>query len=115
MIEELPYGEPIYPSQLHDSLGYYSRDEIDYSILKMHEANLIRATIQEFLDGTIDIVIHDITYNGHQFLANIRENKIWTTTKTVMGKIGSTSIQAATQIATGVVTEIIKATVLPLP
>lgn len=114
-MENCAYGENIYPDQLYAALPDYVSDEIDYSILKLHEAGFIQATIENYTDGTTGIEIHDITYNGHQFLANIRENKIWSATKTVMGKIGSTSIQAATEIATGVVTELIKATIFPLP
>lgn len=114
-MENCAYGETIYPNQLYPALPNYTSDEIDYSILKLHEAGFIQATIEKYIDGTIDIKIHDITYNGHQFLANIHENKIWSATKTVMGKIGATSIQAATEIATGVVTELIKATLFPLP
>jgi len=113
-LEDLPFRETISPDQLHDVISDYSPDEIDYAILKMYEAGLVNANIENYLDGTIDIEIFDISYNGHQFLANIRENKIWSATKSVMGKVGSTSVTAAAQIATGVVTELIKQTIFPL-
>ena len=113
-MEKSPYGKTMYPEQLHDALPNYSHDEIDYAILKIHEAGFINVTIEPYLDGTIGIELHDITYNGHQFLDNVRSNKVWSATKKVANDIGSTSIQAITQIATGVITEIIKQTVFPL-
>lgn len=107
-MEDTPYQEDIYPDQLYETLPDYAHDEIDYTILKMNEAGFISATIQKYLDGSVDITIHDITYNGHQFLANIRSNNIWNNVKEVSKKVGSNSLSAISQIATGVITEIIK-------
>lgn len=53
--------------------------------------------------------VNDITYAGHQFLANIRDDKIWKGVKGIARKIGSTSLEAFTQIASNVITELIKA------
>lgn len=113
-LETLSFGERIYPNQLYEVLTNYSHDEINYSILKMHEAGFINAIIDDRLDESIGIEIIDITYNGHQFLDNVRSNKVWSVTKKVATDIGSTSVQAITQIATNVITEIIKQTIFPL-
>ena len=113
-IEELPYGESVYPDQLYTALPDYSHDEIDYSILKMNEAGFINATIERYLSGNIGIEIYDISYDGHQFLDTVRSNKVWKATKKVATDIGSTSVHAITQIATSVITEIIKQTVFPV-
>lgn len=107
-MEDAPYQEDIYPNQLYETLPDYARDEIDYAILKMREAGFISANIQKYLDGSVDITIHDITYNGHQFLANIRSNNVWDNVKEVSKKVGSNSLSAISQIATGIITEIIK-------
>mgnify|MGYP002958432843 FL=1 len=53
--------------------------------------------------------IYDMTYAGHQFLANIRSDNIWKGTKAIASKIGSSSLDAITQIASNVITELIKA------
>ena len=113
-IEQLPYGERVYPDQLYTSLPNYSHEEIDYSILKMDEAGFINATIEHYLSGNISIEIHDISYNGHQFLDTVRSNKVWNVTKKVATDIGSTSVHAITKIATSVITEIIKQAVFPV-
>lgn len=107
-MEDASYGENISSEQLYTTLPDYSHDEINYAILKLREADFVRATIDEYIDGSVYIVLHDITYNGHQFLANIRSNNIWNNVKEVSKKIGSNSVSAISQIATSVITEIIK-------
>ena len=51
----------------------------------------------------------DLTPKGHDFIANIRENNIWKGVKTVSRKVGSSSLEAVIQIASNVITELIKA------
>ena len=51
----------------------------------------------------------DLTPKGHDFLANIRENKIWSGVKTVAETVGSKSLDALIQISSNVITELIKA------
>ena len=46
---------------------------------------------------------------GNQFLANIREDTIWSKTKTVAAKIGSKSLDTLIQISSNVITALIKA------
>lgn len=113
-IEQLPYGKSVYPDQLYTALPNYSHEDIDYSILKMDEAGFINTSIEHYLSGNIGIEIHDISYNGHQFLDTVRSNKVWNVTKKVATDIGSTSVHAITQIATSVITEIIKQAVFPV-
>ena len=61
-----------------------------------------------FYDCGSSADIRDLTPKGHEFLANIREPKIWNGIKMVSAKIGSASLDALTQIASNVVTELIK-------
>lgn len=112
-LEKAPFQKETYPDELYDALPKYPHDEIDYAILKMHEAGFINATIEKYLDGHIGIEIYDISFEGHQFLDNVRSSKVWTATKKVASDIGSTSIQAITQIATSVITEIIRQAIIP--
>jgi len=97
-----------YPDELDKCplLQKYSDDELRYHFYQCHHANLIFMR-EEDLAGNIAIV--DLTPKGHAFLANIRENKIWTGVKSISSKVGSASLDALTQIASNVVTELIKA------
>lgn len=112
-IEDTPFQQQISLNHLHSALSKYSQDEIDYALIKLHEAGFINARIDTYLSGAYNITIYDISYNGHQFLDNIRSNKVWNTTKKVASDIGSTSVQAITQIATGVISEIIRQAIIP--
>lgn len=53
--------------------------------------------------------VKDLTPKAHEFLANIRSDTVWNHVKSVASTVGSRSIMALTQIASAVVTEIIKA------
>lgn len=107
-MEKAEYGEPLYPKHIYDALPRYSEDEIDYSIVKMNEAGFIKASIHSHVGYDYTIVrLDDITYQGHQFLANIRSDTIWNDVKEVSKKVGSNSLQAVTQIATSIITALI--------
>lgn len=108
-LEKFPYGEVILSEQLYDDLKNYSPETISYSLLKLYEADYIEAHIPE-IDGVFPEVSHiyDITFQGHEFLDNIRSNKIWVKTKSILSELGSGSIKFASQIAVGILTELIK-------
>lgn len=114
VLEDAPFQKEMNLGEIAGALAKeYSFEDIAYSVQKLHEAGYITATSKSYVSGSTIVSVQDITYNGHQFLANIRTNKVWSATKSVMGKIGATSIQAATQIATNVITELVKQAVLP--
>lgn len=96
-----------YPKELDQapSLSKYSDEEIRYHIMQCSKANLIEL---QRCDQSGHIGIADLTPYGHEFLANIRSDTVWNSVKAVSSKIGSTSISALTQIATGTITALIK-------
>ena len=85
----------------------YDRFEIAYHARYCYEANLIKG----FSIGGNSETIYamNLTPKGHEFLSNIRENKIWNGVKVIAGKIGSSSLDALIQISSNAVTELIKA------
>ena len=87
-------------------LKKYTHEEIIYHIRQCEYSNLIvNAT---YYDGGKHIIIDDLSPDGHQFLANIREDTVWNGVKSIAKKVGSTSLTALSQIASNVVSEIIK-------
>ena len=86
-------------------LGNYTKDEIVYHARQCDMADMFYKFKQNS-DGEWEVV--DLTPKGHEFLANIREDTIWNNVKTVSSKVGSKSLNAISQIASAVVTEIIK-------
>lgn len=88
---------------LKEVLPDYDLSVIKYSVLKMDEADLINARIISFDDSIVgEFLIFDITYFGHEFIEQIKDDNNWNKVKDVAKKVGSSSIDILLQIATGV-------------
>lgn len=70
-----------------------------YTLLKLEEANLIECKVIRAWGGPIKIIVLGLTWNGHQFLDNIRSPKAVEYTKATLQELGSASIQIMSQIA----------------
>lgn len=90
---------------LKEVLPDYDLSVIKYSVLKMDEADLINARIISFDDSIVgEFLIFDITYFGHEFIEQIKDDNNWNKVKDVAKKVGSSSIDILLQIATVVLT-----------
>lgn len=90
---------------LKEVLPDYDLSVIKYFVLKMDEADLINARIISFDDSIVgEFLIFDITYFGHEFIEQIKDDNNWNKVKDVAKKVGSSSIDILLQIATGVLT-----------
>ena len=85
----------------------YSKDDILYSCSKLIEAGYIDGRSVSDLSGNLNIDITGITWNGHQFLDNVRSNKIWKKTKETTLKIGSASISFLSNISAQIIANVI--------
>ena len=92
-----------------NALSSYSKEDVQYTIEKLYEARYIRIvdvstdSQRYMINGYID----DITWEGYNFLNNIREKSIWEATKEGAKKVGAMSISAICMISF----EIVKAVV----
>lgn len=86
-------------------LAEYSLEEILYHIKKCDEAGFL-CEVQYF---PASVTVGELHYRGHEFLNNIRESKIWDGVKSIAAKIGTNSMQGLVQIASNVITSLIKA------
>lgn len=90
------------------SISKHGEKNVEYVLAKLKEAGYINADIRLFPNGQYDYYgIYDITFPGHQFLETVRDNRVWSKTKTVAGKVGSKAFDVITQIASSVITELI--------
>ena len=94
-----------YPGDNYKLLSIYSTDEVLYHIKQCELSGLI-TKVSWFLGGAC--AIHDLSPEGHKLLADIRSDTTWNKTKEISKKIGSSSIDALKQIASGVISELIK-------
>ena len=100
-IESMEYGKEIKIAELAKALPKYAEEDLNYNCLKLLEAGFISClTGQDLSMVTKTIVsIKEITYRGHIFLGNIRDNTIWNKTKTVAKRFGSVSLHMIGSIA----------------
>lgn len=77
-----------------------------YAISKLIEAEFINAIDGSTMDGNVYIAT-SLTWDGHNFLNNIRENTIWSKTKSIANRIGVKSFEALVQISSNVISQII--------
>lgn len=99
--ENQEYDKPLEMSAMKSDFSY---KDICYTCEKLAEAGYIN--IDKDLLGNISVL--SITYNGHQFLDNIRDNKVWSTTKSVLSKFESVSIDIISKTAANVITSMIQ-------
>lgn len=83
----------------------YDAYTIKYHIIQLNQADMF--THVTIADGNIPLRIMDLSWQGHQFLSNIRGETVWNHTKSVAGKVGSFSLDTLSKIATGVITQLI--------
>lgn len=89
-----------------DKLQNYSEEDIFYTIQRLVEAGYINASTQTYYEGQ-DAIISSITWNGHQFLDNIREKTVWEKTKEKASIVGSVSLPILSEIAKAYITDML--------
>lgn len=109
-VEAMEYNSVYTLSKLQEKLPAYSEDELNYHCLQMIDAGLLRAKSINVMGSITPQIwrIFDLTYPGHQFLADIRSDTTWNKTKTIAKSAGSESLHALKDIAVGVVTSVIQ-------
>ena len=93
------------PGPNYSRLQPYNESEVLYHVRQCDLSGFLYQAKTDLL-GTY--TIRDLTPAGHEFLANIRKDTIWSGVKDVAGKVGATSLNAIVQIASNVVAQIIK-------
>lgn len=92
----------------HTTLKNYTKEELLYTADKLIEANYLDCIRANMFDTNLpNIKVKSITYEGHKFLDNIRDNKVWANTKSILSKFTSTSIGIVSDIASQVISNII--------
>lgn len=84
----------------------YQSADVIYSIKQLYEYNFIncrKMDTREFM-----CFIFDITPTGHEFLSNVKNDTVWNSTKENAKQIGSYSLGILSQIASAILTTVIK-------
>lgn len=83
----------------------YKPEEIYYHLRQCNLDGLL-FNARQTIDGSCFIA--DLTPKAHDFLANIHSDNLWDNVKEVSAKVGTKSLSAIVQIASNIVTCIIK-------
>lgn len=97
-------------SSFKNSIEKYGEENVTYSLFKLYEAKYINASKDSGMtqDGQPHInAIYDITFQGHEFLANIKPKSNWDKLSGVFKQAGSVSFQVASNVATELATNAI--------
>lgn len=91
-----------------EQYNHYDRSDIVYVVTKLKEAHYITGDVQWGNNKPLRIESGNLTFEGHQFLDNIRDDGVWRDTKKILSKFSSVSLTLVSNIATGVITQLIK-------
>lgn len=89
------------------SLKNYSPEELLYTADKLYEAEYLKCSRKVYDNTDLMIFVSSITYNGHQFLDNIRDEKVFTKTKSILSTFKSVSVEIISETASKVITNMI--------
>ncbi|CAI2579092.1 hypothetical protein AKUH4B412M_04730 [Apilactobacillus kunkeei] len=110
--QELELNKSIDPADVINSLNY-TEDITSYSLQKLREANYIVGGVNISYDfygnGTVENTpIKDITWEGHEYLNTVRDNRVWKKTKDITSSLKSVSLSMMKTVATQVLVGILK-------
>lgn len=88
--------------------GEYDRNQIAYTVMKLKEAKYITGDVRWGNNLPAIISPGNLTYEGHKFLDNIRDDGVWKNTKNILSKFSSVSLTLVSNVAAGVITQVIK-------
>lgn len=92
--DNLPFDGQIISSQIE--IKGYSTEEIQYTVNKLYEVNYLKCLT--FPAYKFKAIL-EITWDGHCFLDNIRDDAVWEKIKQKASTIASASIPVLSQIA----------------
>lgn len=73
----------------NENTSKYSENEIIYTLKKLHEGNLIIASIKYSSNSLYYVIVTELTYDGHQYLESISNSKIFDMAMNKLDELGS--------------------------
>ena len=99
---DISYNQPLGKEELlsHPKLQSFTKEEILYAVLRLDEDNFIKCDILQADNSQIyHLSLSGLTRSGHEFLNNIRDNKVWAFVKQTASKTASASLPILAQLA----------------
>lgn len=94
-----------FPSDIKESLLLkYSKDDLLYTVkILLNKKLLLGADNFNHATGMYTANIESLSFDGHSFLDNIRDNQVWSKSKKILSAFKSVSIEIISQVATNVI------------
>lgn len=110
-VEDCSFGEYLNLEKLSERLPEYSQEDLWYTCIKLDEGGFLDITTIPILRSPLPGIksINNLTFYGHEFLNNIREESNWNKVKSVGKKVGSSSLNTLGDIAKTVIATSISA------
>ncbi|MDD3186402.1 MAG: DUF2513 domain-containing protein [Anaerostipes sp.] len=104
-VENAEFGRDVNGSNFLAAYPNYTNDDFSYTCLKLKEAKYLEVVTKSMHPRPSVIKVKDITFEGHQFLADIKSDTFWNKIKDKASKVGfdtvkSLSVTAINLIAT---------------
>ena len=87
---------------LCELLPEYQKEDIFYSLFNLDQAGYLRISVHWGNGSVYECIVNYMTYNGHEFLNEIRDDKRWNKVKSITTTIRNYSLSAVSSIAEGV-------------
>ena len=100
-VESQPLDAEITFKDLVSSLDGHTKDDLYYACIKLDEAGFLTVHTIKTLSSARPSIhrIRDISFMGHEFLANIKEDSVWSEVKDTAKKVGLSSLAVLGKIA----------------
>lgn len=94
-----------FPSDIKESLLLkYSKDDLLYTVkILLNKKLLLGADNFNHATDMYTANIESLSFDGHSFLDNIRDNQVWSKSKKILSAFKSVSIEIISQVATNVI------------
>lgn len=108
-VEDQPFNKLLSMSELTDILPNYSEDELTYTCDKLQEGGLLDVLIAraDLLPPAVK-GIRDLTFEGHEFLDQIRPPERWDEVKNITRRIGTVSLKMLSTVSEAIITAALK-------
>lgn len=103
--ENLNYNDKININNLE--LKSYDKETLMYTADRLIEAEYLNSSICWNCNEQHIIIVKSLSFKGHQFLDNIRDDSVWNNTKSVLSKFKSTSINFIADVSSQIIANII--------
>lgn len=114
-VEGKPLGAQWTLTQLQSAVPEYTEDDVVYTCLKLQEGGFLEVATTKSLRNPVPIIlrIRELTFAGHEFLADIKSDTTWNKVLNSAKKAGVSSLKSLMQIAQAVAAAAISSALLP--